>query len=259
MAELVTFLASKARELAEQFLSLCIRAIDYCPPVDLHLGEYLRALITADRELVPLDPWGYRDALITAFAERGIYPEGVDQLSEDSLNWRPPSRYVEPIAPLHFGNLRFAGDPSLPAGKEELIRQAEALWEFVTRPHVAEEFGIAPAGEGGAEPCLIQSIRTSRRVGPDGRVLFDLVAELTQRRMASDPVTGASAKFLGGCTVIVGPEGEVRYIISKNVRNDDRLRRQVAYQRESGFWSSEHGQYKMRGYAHALVHQAARR
>src|SRR5262245_2950451 len=53
--ELVTLLASQAHDLAQQFLNLCIRAIDYCPPVDLHLGEYLRALTTADRELVPDD------------------------------------------------------------------------------------------------------------------------------------------------------------------------------------------------------------
>ena len=114
-SELVTLLGSQARELAQQFLNLCIRAVDYCPPVDLHLGEYLRALVTADRELVPDDPWGYRDSLIGAFAERGIYPGGVDQLSEEALLWCPPSRYLEPIDALHFRNLRFAGDPSLPA------------------------------------------------------------------------------------------------------------------------------------------------
>src|SRR6266516_644746 len=111
VAELVSFLASKAHDLAEQFLRLCIRAIDYCPPVDLHLGEYLRALVTADRELVHDDPWRYRDSLIAAFAERAIYPEGVGQLSEDALCWRPPSRFLGPIIALHFSNLRFAGDP----------------------------------------------------------------------------------------------------------------------------------------------------
>ena len=34
----------QAGELATQFLSICIRAIDYCPPIDLTFGEYLRAL-----------------------------------------------------------------------------------------------------------------------------------------------------------------------------------------------------------------------
>ena len=45
---------------------MCIRALDYCPPVDITFGEYLRALITADADLVPDDDRGYRVAMIGA-------------------------------------------------------------------------------------------------------------------------------------------------------------------------------------------------
>ncbi len=257
-AELVDILASQAEKLALQFLSLCIRAVDYCPPVDLHLGEYLRALITADRELVPADPWSYRDALIAAFAERGIYPDGVDQLAEDTLAWRPPSRFIEAIGALHFSNLRFAGDPSLPAGEVELTRQAEAVWAFVSRPHLVDEFGLSMPGVDGADPCVVQSVRTSRRVGPDGQVLFDLVAELTQRREVRDPVKGMAAKFFGGCTLIIGPEGDIRYSIAKHIHSRQRLARQLAYQRESGFWLDKTGRYAMADHAHMLAHGVSR-
>ena len=65
--QLLTFLADQAAGLASNFLSICIRAVDYCPPVDLLFGEYLRALITADYALVPDDPWMYREALVDAF------------------------------------------------------------------------------------------------------------------------------------------------------------------------------------------------
>ena len=254
VSELAGFLASKASELASQFLSMCIRAIDYCPPVDLQMGEFLRALITADHELVPDDPMGYRDALISAFAERGIYPPGVGQLCEDSLLWQPPLRAMEPVHALHFAILRFAGDPSLPASESELVRQAEALWDFITRPHVAKEFGLAPAG-GDYEPCMVESIRTSRRVGPDGQVLFDLVAEVTQRRHVVHKETGVKAKFFGGATIIVGPDGVIRYVIAKSVQNEDRLARQLDYQgRSTAYWSNEGGQYKMRGSSNALAH-----
>jgi hypothetical protein len=256
--ELVLMLASEAARLADQFLSLCIRAVDYCPPVDLTLGEYLRAMITADRELVPDDPWNYRDSLIAAFAERAIYPGGVDQLSEDSLCWRPPTCFVEPIAPLHFSNLRFAGDPSWPAGSHELYRQADALWDFVTRAHVASEFGLSAPGSDGTDAPVVQSIRTARRVGPDGQVLFDLVAEVTQRRRVVDPASGRGAKFFGGSTLIIGPEGEVRYVIRKHINSDDRLARQLEYQRTSGYWASTNGQLTMKGYAHRLAHQHPR-
>ena len=60
-------LADRVAKLARQFLSICIRAIDYCPPVGLTFGDYLRALITADHDLVPDDPWDYRGALVEAF------------------------------------------------------------------------------------------------------------------------------------------------------------------------------------------------
>jgi hypothetical protein len=256
-AELVTFLADKAAKIAGHFLSMCIRAIDYCPPVDLHLGEYLRALVTVDRELVPDDPWNYRDALITAFAARGIYPAGVGQLTEDALAWNPPARFVQPISALHFKNLRFAGDPSLPVDAEEAVRQAEELWAFASQPHVAAEFGLAEPGDD-VDPCCVESIRTTRRGGPDGQVLFDLVAEITQRRRVVDPLTGKETKFFGGCTVIIGPEGELRYIISKNVRNQGRLDRQLAYQRQSSdYWQSTGDKYVLRGYANELAHRAA--
>ena len=52
---LVAVLANEASDIAGRFLDICIRAIDYCPPIDLDLGDYLRALITADAAMVGND------------------------------------------------------------------------------------------------------------------------------------------------------------------------------------------------------------
>ena len=82
---LVEALTTRAHNLASQFLNMLIRAVDYLPPVDVRLGEYLRAIITADSELVPDDTWNYREALIDAFRLRGVYPREVVSLNEDSL------------------------------------------------------------------------------------------------------------------------------------------------------------------------------
>jgi hypothetical protein len=84
--ELQNIFGEQASKLASRFLSICIRALDYCPPVDLELGEYLGALITADYDLVPDDRWAYREALIDAFRLRRIYPPYVTNLSEESLH-----------------------------------------------------------------------------------------------------------------------------------------------------------------------------
>ncbi|PTY08354.1 peptidase M4 [Opitutaceae bacterium EW11] len=239
--DLQEILADRASKLASQFLSICIRAIDYCPPIDLELGEYLRALITADHELVPDDPWGFREALIDAFARRGIYPPAVATLAEDSLRWQPAEPSVPAVPELHFDKLEFSGDPAEPAGLGELRRQARALGALLGDDSILREFGLAspsealPNGDRVGLPC-IQSIRTCRRIGPDGQIVFDLVAEITQSRRVERG--GVRFDFFGGATAIVGPRGEIRYLISKNILNEARLERQREYIAGPGkdFW-----------------------
>jgi hypothetical protein len=93
------------RKLAEHFLNMFIRAIDYCPPVDIRFGEYLRALLTSDYDVVPDDAYGYRDKLIKSFRRRNIPIAHVLDLSQDSLRWGKPDIKVEPITGLRFRDL----------------------------------------------------------------------------------------------------------------------------------------------------------
>ncbi len=253
--DLVQLLAEKAARLARNFLEICIRAIDYCPPVDLSLGEYLRAIITADYNLVPSDPWSYRETIVDSFALRGILPAGVIHLSEDALLWRPPNRPLPVIPNLSFSALSFNGDPSKPASAQGLYDQACALGDFITQPHISDEFGLMPASPPDVDLPFIQSIRTSRRVGPDGQVLFDLVAEVTQRRIVMD-AEGNKSKLFGGSTIIIGPRGEVRYVISKSIRSPARLEVQLKFQKESPFWELRDGQFRLTGYALTEVHKS---
>ena len=68
---------------------MCIRALDYCPPVDITFGDYLRAIVTADFEFDPVDEEHRRVAFVEAFRRHGIVPENVRTLSVDGLLWRP--------------------------------------------------------------------------------------------------------------------------------------------------------------------------
>ena len=88
--DLANRLASEASKTAEHVLNMCIRALDYCPPVNLEFGDYLRAMLTADHDLVRDDNRGYRVAFIDAFRQRGIVPYEIRRLAEDSLLWEPP-------------------------------------------------------------------------------------------------------------------------------------------------------------------------
>jgi hypothetical protein len=110
--DLVRRLAAEAATSASRILHICVRALDYLPPVDITFGEYLRGLITADSDMAPDDPLGYRVAFVEAFRRRGIYPDGLDTLSVDTLMWRSIDssdsvrRYKRIIDPLK----RFADD-----------------------------------------------------------------------------------------------------------------------------------------------------
>jgi hypothetical protein len=101
--DLVNRLAGEAATTASHVLNMCVRALDYCPPVDVTFGDFLRAVITADHDLVADDRHHYRLAFIDAFRRRGIYPQGIRTLSEESLRLRD-----------EWGNL--------PAAEQKLLR-----------------------------------------------------------------------------------------------------------------------------------------
>lgn len=113
--DLVNRLASEARDTAAHILRMCIRAIDYCPPVDITFGDYLRAVITADLDIDPEDEYGYRVAFVESFRKWGIYPQGTRSMSIASLRW---PEYAEVYAteqaharnvPVHAGTIREEG------------------------------------------------------------------------------------------------------------------------------------------------------
>ncbi len=247
---LIAALAQEASDVAGQFLSICIRAIDYCPPADMELGEYLRAMITADADMEKTDKWGFREALMRSFRRREIFPQHVRFMTEDAVRWAPPDEALR-IGALAFRNLKFDGDPARPADVRELLRQATALGRFVTDPRNAPAFHIvapgAPLPEGmtQASPPSVQSIRVARRAAPDGRVVFDLVAEVTQSCTVVHK--GTYFDMTGGCTLIVDPQGAVRYVIYKRLDSGERRERQHDAIKGplAGFWRKSGRTYSL--------------
>jgi hypothetical protein len=249
-------LAETARKLATNFLNICIRALDYCPSVDVQFGEYLRAVITADADLVPDDPWAYREALIDAFRRRRIFPSDVPNLSEESLRWESTATGLS-IPALHFRRLRFAGDPATAASRHELRRQARAVGRMLVKDDAARAaFGLAPSDASGVDKPRVESIRSLRRVGPDSQVVFDLVAEITQSRMVPLSAGGPLIPFLGGATIIIGPEGNVRHAIYKRVMNERRLEEQREFVGGVGnqFWDELNGTLSPKSTPFRLLH-----
>ena len=256
---LVKAIAQEACDVAGQFLNICIRAIDYCPPADMEFGEYLRAIITADGDLERTDKWGFREALMRSFRRRQIFPDHVLFMTEDAVRWQPAGESLH-IKGLAFRDLKFQGDPGQPASAKELVRQAHALGKFVTNPKHAECFRLVapaerlPKGIVQASPPLVQSIRVTRRAAPDGRILFDLVGEVTQSCTVNRQ--GELFDVNGGCTVVIDPEGNVRYSIFKKFDSDKRQARQHAAMRGplKRFWKKSGRKFELQPHVLRRLH-----
>ena len=250
--DLVNRLADEASKSASHVLTMCIRALDYCPPLDLTFGEYLRALITADHDLVADDDRGYRIAFIEAFRRRGIYPLGVRTLSIDSLLWRPPDQDETGRRPQLGGVLSklrtFAHEHAYTTSRERLFfltRNARAnLHDWLMAHFEKSRSGAADAKCLGLDPAIhfeVHSLRLSHRVGPDGNSLPQVLVELTQSKdLEIQPDGGGSGppevmRFEGGCTMIVDLLSfEIRYCIRKDINSDTRATRQQAFQSRPG-------------------------
>jgi hypothetical protein len=60
---------------------------------------------------------------------------------------------------------------------------------------------------------------------------------VTQRQLAS--IEGRRMVFYGGSTIILGPDGEIRYVVSKSLVSRTRLNKQIEFVSSDvgkGFW-----------------------
>ena len=212
---LAQMLARKASELADQFLSVCIRAIDYCPPVAVSFGDFLRAVITADYALVPDDPYGYREALVDAFVRREIPIQGVTTLSEESLLW--PSLY-EKVDNRLVEALSHEVDEYVYSGLRKTNRRyvdrANIIGKYLLSSNsVFSMLALDRPGSPGVGLPKIESARVCRRISPDGYLEIDLVIEIAQN--VKRKVNGRWMNLVQGSTVILDTGGRLRHVISK--------------------------------------------
>ncbi len=238
--DLLDALADEATMLAQRFMAVTVRALDYCPPASIELGEYLRAMITADTLLSPDDRFGLREALIDAFRVRRIMPRHVFSLTEDSLMWGPPQRQLPQLPALSFAATRFDGGPGRPLAPENRQAQAKALGEWLLQPEALAEAGLVAIddprlAEQGATVSLpsIDALETTSLVSPEGELQFHTVAVVTQRVTVAPKGTGKAREkgfeFQAGGTLLFDPAGQLRLAISKSALGKDRIKRRREY------------------------------
>jgi subtilisin family serine protease len=256
--DLVNRLADEAAKSASHVLNMCIRAVDYLPPVDVTFFEYLRALITADYDLVSDDRLKYRVAFVEAFRRRGIYPLNLDSqtrdiprtLSADTLRWQgldasqfPRSvrtELREQYGVVLEGLKRYADaclylddrEELFIATREQRLKLHDQLGvAFKAVPEFATELGLDPA-----QKFEVHELRGATRFSPDGRHVPQIVVALTQSRVVKADKKGGTPSYIfrGGSTLVVDLLiSEVKYRIVKNIASEKRQGRTAAFIREA--------------------------
>jgi len=245
--DLVNRLADEAARSARHVLDMCIRALDYCPPVDITFGDYLRAIVTADFEYDPVDEGHRRVAFVEAFRQYGIVPDEVRTLSVDGLLWQAAA-----AAPDEDENvvLELVKAWTVDVARWNLSKSRQELFELmrnkraVLHTYIAQKLKNGSAVLGGIDPALrfeVHSIRPSIRTDWEGTPRFQWIIELTQRvpqylEADEERPEGAPADyyFRGGCTLVVDAEtGKMRYSIKKPL-DAARQERQRRYLLEEG-------------------------
>jgi len=220
--DLVSRLSEEAADTAQRVLDLCIRAFDYLPPIDVTFGDFLRALVTADTELNPEDPYDLRANLVDSFLARGIHPDGVFSLNEESLLWEAPSDTTMEIPPvaeevidqLSAYEARKWGTKSRSGKISDTI--AQTLHAYATDNAAA--LGLNPSYPGNIR---VQGFHSMFRVGDDGQLLTEVGVQFVQTP-SSPPLADLGGVIpRAGTTVIFSGDGFVRFIISKPLRIGD--------------------------------------
>ena len=238
--DLVARMAKEAAKSAHIVLRMIVRALDYCPPVDVDFGNFLRALVTADKNVVGDDGRVYRLAMIDAFRARGIYPRTVRTLSEDALVWeraemagldqfnkaltkfcqavvmgRTKDRRKQWLA-MSRAQRTLHGDVDLKKGTGNGLaglfhRERESDLGKRLQELTGLDFSITKDEK---VDFWVGAMRHIQRPGHDGTVRSAAAFALLQSKEVS------GGKVWGGCTILVdldAKEGGVRYVVRKGL------------------------------------------
>ncbi len=203
--------AEEGSTIADELLTLAIRALDYCPPVHLEFATFLSAMRTADREVRPVDEkYRFRELLLESFVAFGIAHAATAKTGAPLP--QPEWERAKPI--YSHDRTRFE---SMQRDPDEVFRFA---WE--NRPELRLYDGAY---------TRVISVRPCVRLAPeDGFALRETVAEVLQQLSLTagelgrygipkppDMPDSTPLMLLGGVTLIFDEYGRVKYAIGDGV------------------------------------------
>ena len=216
-----TRVADEGTKTAGNILSMCIRAIDYLPTVDLSFDDFATALLAADELMVPDDRHGYRDTFRDVFHRYGIHEHKPGLVHTFGRADAPRYQLIH--------------DEELRIRRDEVFR---FIWENAKLLGIPTDYYLA-----------VETVTPCARVAPDGFVVREVVAtyiqmldgtaadlrELSGGQLAI-PAGVADAtrlELLGGGTIILDEFGRLR--------DWDRQSRRLAYLVHNGIRDSRGG------------------
>lgn len=217
--------------IAEQLLTTVIRALDYCPPVDITFDDYLSAILTADFEESPDDTkLGLRRSIRVHCGKFGIGPTASSWPEREQGLWSPF------IGDVCYRNTHF----------DALQRDPEEIFRFLW--HNRRELGIAEESHlrvNAVHSCLRQSADGfSRRetVSSYIETLRISAGELAWMSPAiakpAEMPDSQSVTLYGGGTLIFDEQGTLRYHIRNSLRDRARQSARLDYLWRSGFFET---------------------
>ncbi|NKB58341.1 MAG: hypothetical protein GKS00_18605 [Alphaproteobacteria bacterium] len=204
--------AEEGARAAAHLLNLMIRAIDYLPPIHVEFSDFLSAALTADWQICPDDnTYGYRKALTQSFAEYGINPAAAGTQDEPGV-WGLGTHERE----ISYTSANMDSTRWNPESMFKL------LWENYEILGLKRDVFTR-----------LNSVRPVWRVGPEGFVLRETVAEyyqlLKNARKADlenlgikglDFISGdQSVDIVGGGTLIFDEFGRLKFHIHNRIDN----------------------------------------
>jgi hypothetical protein len=243
--DLVRRVALEARTAAQRILTMCIRAFQYLPPVDVTFSDFLRSIVTADRDLFPSDDDGLRAALIEGFRKRGIYPSMVTSLADDALSWPEAEDCGLPPIDRDLVNALVLDTA---VGFRERRGEAQAATPVFDpawaagRLHQYAMANLDRLGLAGPGKVEVDGFHAAFRTGIGGHLRVDVVIRYIQSapretQQKYRPALGG-LPLRGGATVVADATGRVRHVITKSVPTDPALAR-----------ATDHGVARLRGLA----------
>jgi hypothetical protein len=207
--DLVARFSAEAARSASLVQQMCIRAVDYLPPVDVGFDDFVRAFVTADHDLFPADEQDYRIAMLDALRGYGIDARRAT-LTPDTLGWLGPPDERSGAAVTAFVQQlsRVTTFWNLPQDRAALWRARER-WKRGLAVHLRASGAPLGAIDVGRR-FAVSSFDLRQRTGTGGALTLDWVIRVVQ---------GPKGRRVG-CTLIVDAQtGQIRYFIEKPARD----------------------------------------